>query len=86
MVAVNVLAWWLAWKRPRLVQHTAKAVVSPAMNLLLDRAAPQAQFTPSDISPFFWANGKVPASEEWKRLAAQQFRDYRLKVFGSIAA
>jgi DMSO/TMAO reductase YedYZ molybdopterin-dependent catalytic subunit/thiosulfate reductase cytochrome b subunit len=84
VVAINALAWWLAWKRPRAVQHTAKAVVTPAMNLLLDRAAPKAQYTSADISPFFWANGKLPTSDEWERLVAQGFRDYRLKVFGMV--
>lgn len=84
VVGVNLLAYWLAWKRPRAVQHTAKAVVTPVMSLLLDRAAPTAEFAPADISPYFWANGKVPTSEEWKRLAAHEFRDYRLKVFGEV--
>lgn len=84
VAAVNVVAYWLAWKRPRAVQHAAKAVVTPVMSLLLDRAAPTAQFSPADISPFFWANGKVPTSEEWKGLAAQGFRNYRLKVFGRV--
>jgi DMSO/TMAO reductase YedYZ molybdopterin-dependent catalytic subunit len=81
---VNVLAYWLAWQRPRAVQHTAKAVVTPVMNLLLDRASPVAQFIPEDISPFFWANGKMPTSKEWKELAAHEFRDYRLKIFGQV--
>jgi len=81
---VNVLAYWLAWKRPRTVQHAAKVVVTPLMSLLLDRAAPTAEFTPSEISPFFWANGKLPTSDEWKQLAAQEFRNYRLKVLGQV--
>lgn len=84
VIAVNGVAYWLAWKRPRTVQHTAKAVVSPVMNLLLNRTAPQAEFSSANISPYFWSNGKIPASAEWKQLAAQGFQDYRLKVFGLI--
>lgn len=84
VVAVNAQAHWLAWRRPRTVQHAAKAVVTPVMNLLLNRAAPRAQFSPADISPYFWANGKLPTSEEWKRLAAHGFQDYRLRVFGLL--
>lgn len=81
---VNVIAYWLAWKRPRTIQHAAKGVVAPVMSLLLDRAAPRAEFTPADISPFFWANGKVPTADEWTRLAAEGFRGYRLRVFGRV--
>ena len=54
------------------------------MSFLLDRAAPQAEFRREDISPFLWANGKVPTCEEWKTLAANDFKDYRLKVYGLV--
>ena len=84
VAAVNALAYWAAWKRPRAVQHAAKAVVTPVMNLLLNRASPLAEYRLQDISPYFWANGKMPTCEEWKILAAHGFKDYRLKVHGLI--
>lgn len=84
IVVVNVLANWLAWRRPRWVQRVAKAIVTPVMSRLLDRAAPVAQFRREDISPFFWPNGKMPTCEAWKALAANDFTDYRLKVFGLV--
>ena len=84
VVAVNALANWMAWRHPRAVQHAAKAIVTPVMGFLLDRAAPVAEFRREDISPFFWANGKVPTCEEWKTLAANDFKDYRLKVYGLV--
>ena len=84
IVAVNALANWLAWRQPRLVQHVAKAIVTPVMSLLLDRAAPRAEFRREDISPFLWVNGKMPTCDEWKTLAANDFKDYRLKVYGLV--
>jgi thiosulfate reductase cytochrome b subunit len=84
IVVVNALANWLAWRQPRLVQHAAKAIVTPVMSCLLDRAAPRAQFRREDISPFLWANGKVPTCEAWKALAANGFEEYRLKVSGLV--
>ncbi len=84
IVGVNVMANWLAWRRPRLVQHIAKAIVTPVMSYFLDRPAPVAEFRREDISPFFWVNGKMPTCEEWERLAAGEFKDYRLKVFGMV--
>jgi DMSO/TMAO reductase YedYZ molybdopterin-dependent catalytic subunit len=62
----------------------AKTIVTPVMSFLLDRAAPQAEFLREDISPFLWANGKVPTCEEWRILAANDFREYRLKVSGLV--
>jgi DMSO/TMAO reductase YedYZ molybdopterin-dependent catalytic subunit/thiosulfate reductase cytochrome b subunit len=84
LVAVNVLANWLAWRRPRIVQHLAKAIVTPVMRFLLDHPAPVAEFSREDISPFLWANGKLPTCDEWKALAADNFKDYRLKVYGLV--
>lgn len=84
LVAVNVLANWLAWRRPRIVQHLAKAIVTPVMRFLLNYPAPVAEFSREDISPFLWANGKVPTCGEWKALAADNFKDYRLKVYGLV--
>lgn len=80
----NVFANYMAWRHPRRIQHVAKAIVTPIMRLLLDYAAPRAEFTRDNISPFFWANGKMPTSEEWKALANDSFESYRLKVYGLV--
>jgi sulfoxide reductase catalytic subunit YedY len=84
VVALNVLANWAAWRRPRAVQHAAKAIVAPVMGFLLDHSAPVAEFHREEISPFFWPNGKMPTSAEWRTLAAIDFKDYRLKVYGQV--
>ena len=84
VVLLNVLANWTAWRHPRAVQHAAQAIVSPIMGSLLDHAAPVAEFRREDISPFFWVNGKMPTCDEWKTLAAGDFKDYRLKVYGLV--
>jgi DMSO/TMAO reductase YedYZ molybdopterin-dependent catalytic subunit len=54
------------------------------MWFFLDRPAPVAEFRRDDISPFFWANGKMPTCEHWKALATGDFKDYRLKVRGLV--
>jgi thiosulfate reductase cytochrome b subunit len=82
--ALNALANWMAWRHPRAVQHVAKIIVTPVMRFFLDRPESQAAFQREDISPFFWANGKLPTSDEWKALAADEFKDYRLKVYGLV--
>ena len=84
VVLINVFANWMAWKRPRTVQHAAEAIVTPVMRFLLDSAVPVAEFRREDISPFFWPNGKMPTCDEWKTLAANEFKEYRLKVYGLV--
>ena len=84
VVLLNVFANWAAWKHPRTVQHAAKAIVSPVMGFLLDRPAPEAEFRREDVSPFFWVNGNLPTCDEWKALAADDFKGYRLKVYGLV--
>ena len=84
VAAQCAFANWLAWKHPRTVQHAAKAIVTPVMQLFLDHAAPKAEFRREDISPFFWPNGIVPTSDEWKNLVAGGLKDYRLKVAGLV--
>ena len=48
------------------------------------RPCPRAEYTRADIPPFFWPNGKNAVSEEWKTLAADGFKDYRLEVYGLV--
>ncbi len=84
VVVLNALANWAAWRHPRAIQHVARAIVTPIMGFLLDRATPCAEFQRADVSPFLWPNGKMPTSEEWKGLAAENFRGYRLKVSGLV--
>jgi DMSO/TMAO reductase YedYZ molybdopterin-dependent catalytic subunit len=54
------------------------------MRFLLDHPAPVAEFSREDISPFLWANAKLPTCDEWKALAVNNFKDYRLKVHGLV--
>jgi sulfoxide reductase catalytic subunit YedY len=84
VILLNGLANWTAWKRPRTVQHASRAIVSPVMGWLLDRPAPQAEFLRRDVSPFFWINGSMPTSDEWKALAAGRFENYRLEIHGLV--
>jgi methionine sulfoxide reductase catalytic subunit len=84
IVAVNALANWAAWRRPRTVQHLAKAIITPLTWFMLNRVEPRAQFRREDISPYLWPNGKLPTSQHYQDLAANGFKDYRLKIGGLV--
>jgi methionine sulfoxide reductase catalytic subunit len=84
LVAANIVANWASWKQSRTVQHFSAAVLNPIFSLLLDRHASRTEYTEADISPYFWLNGKPPISAEWTAVAANNFQNYGLKVFGLV--
>jgi DMSO/TMAO reductase YedYZ molybdopterin-dependent catalytic subunit/thiosulfate reductase cytochrome b subunit len=84
IIAFNLGANWISWYKPRLLQHIVNLVVNPVVHATLGGHAPRAQYTPADISPFFWPNGRMPGAERWKTLAADGFKAYRLRVFGLV--
>jgi DMSO/TMAO reductase YedYZ molybdopterin-dependent catalytic subunit/thiosulfate reductase cytochrome b subunit len=84
VIAAGALANWLTWHKPRLLQATARVLLQGLTGRFLDPLKPRAQYIKGDISPYFWPNGKIPTSDEWRRLAANGFRDYRLRIHGLV--
>lgn len=84
VVVVCYLAHWAAWKHARAVQYLVRYIHAFMRFLFFSHLAPRAQFSKKDISPFLWPNGKMPAAEEWQALAANDFKDFRLKVYGLV--
>jgi len=87
VVASWVFAHAIAWRVPRAVQQLHQALIFPLERMMSAswRFDPHERYVRTDISPYFWSNGKMPDSEEWKSLARGNFRDYRLRVSGCIA-
>ncbi len=79
-----IAAHYISWFFPRALQHVRKLVTQPVMLVTLDRLIPRETYTAKDISPHFWPNGKLPVREDWKQLAAGNFKDFRLKVTGLV--
>ncbi|PSL47122.1 cytochrome b561-like protein [Saccharothrix carnea] len=87
-LVVMVVAWVAAtpvtYRHPRLVRRIGYALIGPAQRLFEHIDSKAGRYTDKDISPFFWANGRVPDSEEYRVLRADDFRDYRLAVYGLV--
>jgi sulfoxide reductase catalytic subunit YedY len=84
LLLLNVMANWATWLFPRTLQRAGDLIVNPLVRLLLGGHAPRTEYSPEDISPFFWPNGRMPDSTEWKAHAGNEFKDYRLKVYGLV--
>jgi DMSO/TMAO reductase YedYZ molybdopterin-dependent catalytic subunit/thiosulfate reductase cytochrome b subunit len=86
-MAVLIAAWLIASpftiRHARLVQRTGGFMIG-WLKGLIGRWDVHAQLTENDISPFFWLNGTMPASEEFDALVADDFAGYRLRISGLV--
>jgi DMSO/TMAO reductase YedYZ molybdopterin-dependent catalytic subunit/thiosulfate reductase cytochrome b subunit len=83
-----VVAFWLAAspltiKYPRTVQKVGTVTVG-WLKKLLERWAPKATYTKDDITDYFWPNGTLPVSDEYRNLQAGNWSDYVLRVDGLV--
>lgn len=87
-MAVVIVTWVAAspftLRRPRVVQRAGAALIGPAQRLFEQLPATPGQYDDDDISPHFWLNGTYPVTEEYQRLAENNFADYRLKIAGLV--
>jgi sulfoxide reductase catalytic subunit YedY len=79
-----VVAHYVSWKHPRSLQHMQRTISLPLLLATFNRVAPQQRYRIDEVSPHFWPNGKMPVRDDWKRLAVDHFRDYRLQVRGLV--
>ncbi len=79
-----IIAYYISWSHPRLLQHVQKALSMPIRMITLNRLRPAQRYTKDQLSPYFWSNGKPPDREDWKHLADDSFRDYKLKIGGRV--
>ncbi|HEY5096140.1 MAG TPA: molybdopterin-dependent oxidoreductase [Candidatus Eremiobacteraceae bacterium] len=86
VIASWVGAYVVAWRCPRVIQRLHKTLIGSLERRMRAsrRLDPAERYTRKDVSPYFWPNGKMPESDEWKRLAADGFRAYHLRVVGCV--
>jgi methionine sulfoxide reductase catalytic subunit len=83
-VAFGFVAHWISWQRPRSLQYAEAGLNGTLWRISINRFHPKIFYQRKDISPYFWVNGKVPESDEWQKLAADDFSDYKLKIGGLV--
>ena len=80
-----VVAHYVSWFAPRKLQQAQRAINTPLLLSALSKLKPREHYTEVNLSPHFWPNGKLPEREDWKLLAAGQFRDFKLQIGGNVA-
>jgi DMSO/TMAO reductase YedYZ molybdopterin-dependent catalytic subunit/thiosulfate reductase cytochrome b subunit len=85
VIAFNIWAIRFSWRHTRVLQRIANVVVGRPMDLVFDNFAPRVEYKRDDISIYFWPNhSRLPDSPEWCALRDDDFRSYRLKVYGLV--
>ncbi len=79
-------AWasWYTLRHRRGIQDGLGALVDPVRHAILHREVSKQHYKKSDISPYFWVNGRPPESEEYRQLARYNFEDWKLEVCGLV--
>jgi len=87
-MAIVVITWAIATpltiNHTRLVQRTGRFIIG-WLKGLVEWFDPKRQYTQTDISPYFWPNGTMPNSEEYRVLARDNFAGYSLRIGGLVA-
>lgn len=84
VIGFNMLAHWLSWRKPRVLQFLQKTINESLWLKTINKFKPRDYYTKKDISPYFWPNGRMPDSKEWKDLVENNFKDYKLKIYGLV--
>ncbi len=82
--ALCFLAYWLSWNRQRSLQYVQASINGTLWRSTINIFKPRPYYNKKDISAYFWPNGKMPSSEIWKKLAENNFKDYKLKIGGLV--
>jgi thiosulfate reductase cytochrome b subunit len=87
-MAVVTVAWVaatpLTLRHPRWVQRVGYALIGPAQRLFEHVDSKPGTYTDKDISPYFWHNGKLPETPEYRALFDRRFADWRLRIRGLV--
>lgn len=83
-IAFAFLAHWLSWNRQRFLQYLQASINGRLWRYTINRFKVKTDYQKKDITSYFWLNGKMPESTEWKNMIENNFADYKLKIGGLV--
>lgn len=87
-MAVVGLAWYAATpftlRHPRQVQRVGERLIGPIEGLFEHLDPRPGEYAERDIAPHLWPNGKMPETEQYDAMAADNFARYRLRISGLV--
>lgn len=83
-IAFAFLAHWLSWNKQRSLQKLQASTNGKIWKYTINRFRSKTDYEKKYITSYFWLNGKMPESSDWKNLAENNFSEYRLKIGGLV--
>jgi DMSO/TMAO reductase YedYZ molybdopterin-dependent catalytic subunit/thiosulfate reductase cytochrome b subunit len=84
LLAFNIWITFFTLNHQVKVRAILTRFYTPVVRLLFGRMRSHQNYKKKDISPFFRVNGYPPATTEYDRLKAADFKDWKLKVGGMV--
>jgi DMSO/TMAO reductase YedYZ molybdopterin-dependent catalytic subunit/thiosulfate reductase cytochrome b subunit len=84
IVLFHVIISWFSLRYRRVTQRLLGVVVDPFEKVLSRTLTSRQCYHHADISPYHRINGYPPTGQEYQRMAADGFADYRLAVGGLV--
>lgn len=84
LVAFNIWASFFTLGDQVRARRILTKIYTPVVRLLFGRMKSNQHYSKKDISPFFRVNGYPPTSDEYAALKANNFKDWKLKVYGLV--
>jgi len=84
VISFCIYAHWASWSKARKIQKWQAAINGTLWRYTINRLKPTSRLEKKDITPYFWLNGNMPVSEEWKKQATEDFIYYKLKISGLV--
>jgi len=84
IAAIHVVTTVCLRRRPRFVQKATQSITDPLRTLLFGHEISAQDYSPADISPYFWVNGRPPTEEHYLTMAHDKFANYSLELGGLV--
>lgn len=84
IIIIHVWATALSIRKSRFIQNRLDLLIVPLKWLLFHKAVSKQEYSRSEVSEFFRINGYPPDTTEYKNLFANNFSDWRLKIYGLV--
>src|SRR5690606_37900411 len=84
LLVFNVVITYFTLNYRVAMRRILVAILNPVIHVVFGWMRPRKQYKKSDVSDFFRVNGYPPETEEYKKLQANDFKDWRLKIGGLV--
>jgi sulfoxide reductase catalytic subunit YedY len=81
---IHVVTTLCSRRRPRFVQNATQSITDPLRAMFFGHLRSSQHYSPSDISPYLWVNGRPPKEETYLAMAGEQFANYSLEIDGLV--